>query len=97
MHDKAADEVQVHTPVDSERGTLKDVTNDALQLASLGHTEELERNFSLFALIGLGFVCSGSWSGVAQSLVAGVNSGGPAVLVYGAYVFTDKILSGDEA
>jgi choline transport protein len=68
---------------DSEKGG--DVlNNDALQLASLGHVEELERNFGLLALVGLGFVCSGSWFGVTLSLVAGVESGGPAVLVYGA-------------
>ncbi|KAF2500802.1 amino acid transporter [Lophium mytilinum] len=70
---------------DSEKGG--DVlNNDALQLASLGHVEELERNFGLLALVGLGFVCSGSWFGVTLSLVAGVMSGGPAVLVYGALV-----------
>jgi len=46
----------------------------------------IERNFGLLALAGLGFVCSGSWSGVSQSLVAAVLSGGPAVLVYGAII-----------
>lgn len=92
------------TPADSETGKVMDVSADALQLASLGHKEELgerlllqyrdepstdqttERNFNLLALAGLGFVCSGSWSGVAQSLVAAILSGGPSVLVYGAYV-----------
>jgi len=50
--------------VDSGSGSVEVLTSDALQLASLGHVEELERNFGLLALAGLGFVCSGSWSGM---------------------------------
>jgi len=54
------------TAVDSGSGSVEVLTADALQLASLGHVEQLERNFGLLALAGLGFVCSGSWSGTSS-------------------------------
>jgi len=52
------------TTVDSGSGSVEVLTADALQLASLGHHEQLEQNFGLLALAGVRFVCSGSWSGM---------------------------------
>ncbi|EXJ83498.1 hypothetical protein A1O1_07121 [Capronia coronata CBS 617.96] len=94
MAEKRNDTAEVIAPssTESQLGTVQELSNDALQLAALGHKEELERNFGLLALAGLGFVCSGSWSGVAQSLVAAILSGGPSVLVYGALIIPSMII-----
>ena len=43
MSDRKGDSVEVgsNSPVDSESGNVGELTSDAIQLASLGHKEEL--------------------------------------------------------
>ncbi|EGW34035.1 uncharacterized protein SPAPADRAFT_59455 [Spathaspora passalidarum NRRL Y-27907] len=58
-----------------------------LELAEeTGYTPELRRNFSLIALLGVGFGLTNSWFGISASLVAGIYSGGPMMIVYGIMI-----------
>ncbi|KAL7273888.1 choline transporter [Rhizina undulata] len=56
---------------------------DAAKLEEMGYTQELERNFSKWSLLGICFALTNSWFGISASLVTGINSGGPIVTVYG--------------
>ncbi|RLV96504.1 Choline transport protein [Spathaspora sp. JA1] len=51
-----------------------------------GYTPELRRNFSLLSLLGVGFGLTNSWYGISASLVAGINSGGPMLIIYGIII-----------
>jgi len=57
--------------------------SDALRLQEMGYIQELERNFSVWAILGVGFSLTNSWFGISAALVTGINSGGPVLLVYG--------------
>lgn len=57
--------------------------SDALRLQEMGYIQELERNFSVWAILGIGFSLTNSWFGISAALVTGINSGGPVLLVYG--------------
>ncbi|KIW09449.1 hypothetical protein, variant [Verruconis gallopava] len=61
--------------------------NDALQLAAMGYSQSMSRNrFSVWSVLGVGFSLTNSWFGVSAALVAGINSGGPVLLVYGIII-----------
>lgn len=51
--------------------------------AEMGYTQVLVRRFSVWSLLAVGFSLTNSWFGISVSLVAGINSGGPVILVYG--------------
>lgn len=59
---------------------------DDLKLAEHGYKPELRRNFSIWSLLGVGFGLTNSWFGISASLVAGISSGGPLLIVYGIIV-----------
>ncbi|KAK0389122.1 hypothetical protein NLU13_2697 [Sarocladium strictum] len=59
------------------------IARDAAQLAALGHDQQLERNFSFFAMLGLAFSVLNSWPALAASLSIGLPSGGPATIIWG--------------
>ncbi|CCX06689.1 choline transport protein [Pyronema domesticum] len=61
---------------------------DAAKLADMGYTQDLERNFSKWSLLGICFALTNSWFGISASLVTGINSGGPIVTVYGIIIVT---------
>lgn len=54
----------------------------------MGYSQELERNFSKWTLLGICFALTNSWFGISASLITGINSGGPVVTVYGIIIIT---------
>ncbi|THW83261.1 choline transport protein [Aureobasidium pullulans] len=62
------------------------VDSDGMQLASMGYTQDLKRNYSVWSILGAGFSLTNSWFGVSIAMVTGINSGGPVLLVYGIIV-----------
>ncbi|KAF8250557.1 amino acid transporter [Wilcoxina mikolae CBS 423.85] len=54
----------------------------------MGYTQDLERNFSKWSLLGICFALTNSWFGISASLITGINSGGPIVTVYGIIIVT---------
>lgn len=57
--------------------------SDAIKLAEMGYTQDLQRNFSIVSLIGIAFCMSNSWFGISASLITGISSGGTVLIVYG--------------
>ncbi|KAA8904970.1 amino acid/polyamine transporter I [Sphaerosporella brunnea] len=57
-------------------------------LVEMGYTQDLERNFSKWSLLGICFALTNSWFGISASLVTGISSGGPIVTVYGIIIVT---------
>ncbi|RCK67115.1 Choline transport protein [Candida viswanathii] len=55
-------------------------------VAETGYKPELKRNYSVISLLGVGFGLTNSWFGVLGSLVAGISSGGPMVIIYGILI-----------
>ncbi|KAG9545499.1 amino acid transporter, partial [Aureobasidium melanogenum] len=60
-----------------------DTSDDALQLAALGHAPELKRTFSPLAMLGLAFAILNSWTALATSLSLALSSGGPTSVLWG--------------
>lgn len=54
----------------------------------MGYSQDLERNFSKWSLLGICFALTNSWFGISASLITGINSGGPIVTVYGIVIVT---------
>ncbi|KAH8153639.1 uncharacterized protein LAJ45_02452 [Morchella importuna] len=71
--------------VDASRDELS-VDSDAARLAEMGYTQEMERGFSKWTLLGVSFALTNSWFGISASLVTGISSGGPIVTVYGIVI-----------
>lgn len=57
--------------------------HDAMKLAEMGYSQDLQRNFSVLSLVGIAFCMSNSWFGISASLITGISSGGTVLLVYG--------------
>lgn len=53
-----------------------------------GYKHDLRKNFSIWSLLGVGFGLTNSWFGISASLVAGISSGGPMMIVYGIIIVT---------
>ena len=47
---------------------------------------ELKRTFSVWSILGIGFGLTNSWFGISASLVTGIQSGGPMLIVYGIII-----------
>ncbi|KAH7345016.1 amino acid/polyamine transporter I [Rhizoctonia solani] len=63
-----------------------DIQNDDVdtrKLVEMGYQPQLHRNFSIWSILGVGFSVTNSWWGISAGLVAGVNSGGPVLVIYG--------------
>ena len=56
---------------------------DALKLAEMGYKQDMKRKFSLWSVLGVAFSLTNSWFGISASMVTGISSGGPVLLVYG--------------
>ena len=67
---------------DLQDGDL-DGDKDALRLQQMGYKQDLQRNFSVWSILGVGFSVTNSWFGVSASLVTSILSGGPVLLLYG--------------
>ncbi|KAI9841822.1 MAG: hypothetical protein M1837_000368 [Sclerophora amabilis] len=68
-----------------EYGTddLKSLDSDAMKLAEMGYTQDMQRNFSVWSVLGVGFSLTNSWFGISAALITGIKSGGPILIVYG--------------
>ncbi|CAD1783750.1 similar to Saccharomyces cerevisiae YGL077C HNM1 Choline/ethanolamine transporter [Maudiozyma barnettii] len=51
-------------------------------------TEEvhLRKSFSLWSILGVGFGLTNSWFGISASMITGIPSGGPMMIVYGIMI-----------
>jgi choline transport protein len=74
-----------HSP---DNGSIRkgSIDEDALRLAEMGYSQDMQRNFSVFAVLGVGFSLTNSWFGISAALVTGINSGGPILIVYGIII-----------
>ncbi|MCJ1456717.1 hypothetical protein MMC28_007081 [Mycoblastus sanguinarius] len=66
---------------------LKSLDSDAFNLAQMGYSQEMKRNYTWFSLLGVGFSLTNSWWGISAALITGINSGGPLQIVYGLIFF----------
>jgi choline transport protein len=72
-----------------EKQTTKLLTEAQANLelaAEQGYKPELRRNFGVISLLGVGFGLTNSWFGISASLVAGISSGGPMMIIYGIII-----------
>lgn len=60
--------------------------DDVAQLASLGHAQSFERQFSKRSVLGLAFAILNTWSALAVSISIALPSGGPVALIWGLIV-----------
>ncbi|KAL0257981.1 choline transporter [Diplodia seriata] len=67
-------------------GEVKAIDADAAKLAEMGYTQDMQRNFSVWSVLGVGFSLTNSWFGISAALVTGINSGGPLLIVYGIMI-----------
>jgi choline transport protein len=59
------------------------IAEDAAALATYGHQQELQRNFSSLAMLGLAFAILNSWTALSASLSLALPSGGPTSVIWG--------------
>lgn len=59
---------------------------DALKLEEMGYKPELKRGYNVWQVLGVGFGLTNSWFGVSASLVTGISSGGPMMIIYGVII-----------
>lgn len=75
---------RVPTPDDVAEG--KFIDPDVMKLAEMGYTQDMQRNFSVWSVLGVGFSLTNSWFGISAALVTGINSGGPLLIIYGIMI-----------
>ncbi|CUS24722.1 LAQU0S19e00166g1_1 [Lachancea quebecensis] len=62
------------------------VLTQSTALQSSEHTTKLLKNFKWKSLLGIAFSLTNSWLGVSSSLVVGLSSGGPLLILYGLII-----------
>ena len=62
------------------------LSEDAAALQSMGHKQELKRNFSMVAMLGLAFAILNTWTALAASISLALPSGGPSAVIWGLMV-----------
>ncbi|GAB7354307.1 hypothetical protein MBLNU459_g4826t1 [Dothideomycetes sp. NU459] len=73
----------VESPERSVQGNEGPLDADELRLAQMGHTQELNRHFSIVSLVGLASTTTISWTGLGLGLVTEIGAGGPGAVIYG--------------
>lgn len=68
-------DVELAISEDNSLSTIKD-----------GYEHGLRKNFSIWSLLGVGFGLTNSWFGISSSLVTGISSGGPMLILYGIII-----------
>ncbi|CZT45529.1 related to cholin permease [Rhynchosporium secalis] len=71
--------------LDSESDTKTPDRSQKLQLLKInetGHVQEVERNFSLFAICSVGMVTGNTWAALGGSIVIAIYNGGPPGVLY---------------
>jgi choline transport protein len=69
--------------IDHGDGKASSVDLDAIKLAEMGYTQDMQRNFSVWSVLGVGFSLTNSWFGISAAMITGINSGGPMLIIYG--------------
>jgi choline transport protein len=67
------------------KGHIEDTTVAAIDVND-GYKHDLRKNFNIWSLLGVGFGLTNSWFGISASLVTGISSGGPLMIVYGIII-----------
>ncbi|SCW00469.1 LAFE_0C04874g1_1 [Lachancea fermentati] len=62
------------------------VTETKPQLLEGEQNTHLRKSFSLWSILGVGFGLTNSWFGISASMVTGILSGGPMMIVYGILI-----------
>jgi choline transport protein len=68
---------------DAETSKTTSIDTDAMKLAEMGYTQDMKRNYTVWSVLGVGFSITNSWFGISASLITGINSGGPILIIYG--------------
>ncbi|KAI5969807.1 hypothetical protein CANMA_001147, partial [Candida margitis] len=84
-HVRSIDNIAITNEKDAARA-LKEAQANLEFSADTGYAPELRRNFSMISLIGVGFGITNSWAGISGSLITGIASGGPMMIVYGIII-----------
>ncbi|KAE8151702.1 amino acid transporter [Aspergillus avenaceus] len=66
-----------------ENGATGEMDADEKRLAEMGYNQDMQRNFSVFSLLGVAFSLANSWFGISASLITGISSGGTVLTIYG--------------
>ncbi|KFY00282.1 hypothetical protein O988_03396 [Pseudogymnoascus sp. VKM F-3808] len=77
--------------ISSTTKTLDDVdenTQDALDLAAMGHEQSLIRKFNIWSMLALAFSVLGTWAVFAQDLATGLANGGSITILWGLCLVT---------
>lgn len=69
--------------IDGEKNTDLLTSTD-----SLSSVVGLKRTFSVWSVLGIGFGLTNSWFGISASLITGIQSGGPMLIIYGILIIT---------
>jgi hypothetical protein len=73
--------IEAGQAVESPQGENKLPAADELINAS-GHRQELERNFRLINIAGLGITTGNTWIALGGSIVVAIYNGGPPGVIY---------------
>lgn len=79
---------EVISPLQGKGFNYEEARANLALVEETGYKPELRRNFSTLALLGCGFGLTNSWCGISGSLVTGISSGGPMMIVYGILIIT---------
>ncbi|KAH8901038.1 amino acid transporter [Thozetella sp. PMI_491] len=66
-----------------QRNSAEQTSQDARELAALGHEQVLSRKFGLWSMLSLAVCVLGTWSTFAQDLSSGLTNGGPVSILWG--------------
>ncbi|KAF2708288.1 choline transport protein [Pleomassaria siparia CBS 279.74] len=73
---------------DTNNSKSSSVDLDAVKLAEMGYKQDMQRNFSVWSVLGVGFSLTNSWWGISAAMITGINSGGPMLIIYGIILIT---------
>ncbi|KAF3991744.1 hypothetical protein FT663_02617 [Candidozyma haemuli var. vulneris] len=79
---------EFRSPIQAHGLSYQEARANLALVSDTGYKPELRRNFSTLALLGCGFGLTNSWCGISGSLVTGISSGGPMMIVYGILIIT---------
>ncbi|AGO13076.1 AaceriAFL081Wp [[Ashbya] aceris (nom. inval.)] len=60
--------------------------NVDMTTCQVGEGPLLRKSFSLWSVLGVGFGLTNSWFGISVSMITGIGSGGPMMIVYGIII-----------
>ncbi|RLV93690.1 Choline transport protein [Spathaspora sp. JA1] len=83
-----SEKVIENASVESKEFTSNEKFSEDVNSLDRVHHEggSLKRRFSTYSIICIGFGLTNSWLGISSSLVAGINSGGPMLTIYGILI-----------